>query len=52
MPRTQSPGRQVLARLEGRACAFCSTGELVRSTYKGNDAVVCEDCGTPRVQFW
>ncbi|WP_255192338.1 HVO_A0556 family zinc finger protein [Natronobeatus ordinarius] len=52
MTHVQSSGRQVLSRLEGRACPLCTAGELVQTTYKGNLAVVCDDCGTPRVQFW
>ena len=42
----------VLAALEGRACAFCEEGELLRGSYKGNDAVICDACGTPGAQVW
>ena len=52
MTSAQPSGRQVLRRLAGRECPLCSAGELVESTYKGNRAVVCDDCGTPQVQFW
>lgn len=42
----------MLSALEGRDCAFCADGTLVREAYKGNRAVVCDSCGTPRAQFW
>lgn len=42
----------VLEQLEHHSCEFCSDGSLVRATFKGNDAVVCDCCGTPAVQFW
>ena len=44
--------RLVLERLEGRVCADCGEGELVRGRYRGNLAVVCDHCETPRAQFW
>ena len=33
-------------------CAFCEDGQLVRGTFKGNDAVVCDACGAPGAQFF
>ena len=33
-------------------CSYCGRDSLARESYKGNDAVVCEDCGTPAAQFW
>ena len=43
---------QLLAVLAGRSCPDCADGELERGTYKGKHAVVCGQCGTPRVQVW
>ncbi|WP_186336501.1 HVO_A0556 family zinc finger protein [Natrarchaeobaculum aegyptiacum] len=42
---------RVLERLEGRSCPHCD-GTLERATYKGNRAIVCSGCGTPRAQVW
>ncbi|EFW93245.1 hypothetical protein ZOD2009_05257 [Haladaptatus paucihalophilus DX253] len=42
----------VIGRLEGEECHWCSDGELVRDTYKGNEAVVCDTCETPAAQIW
>lgn len=41
-----------LAQLEQDSCAFCAGGTLVRERYRGNDAVVCDQCGTPAMQLW
>ncbi|WP_191967162.1 MULTISPECIES: HVO_A0556 family zinc finger protein [Haloferax] len=41
----------LLNRLDEDNCSFCD-GDLVVSTYKGNDAVVCDECGTPTIQLW
>ncbi|SEW03641.1 HVO_A0556 family zinc finger protein [Natrinema salifodinae] len=50
---SQSGGhRQLLAILEGRSCPNCPDGELERGTYKDNQAVLCNSCGTPQVQVW
>ncbi|PCR92315.1 HVO_A0556 family zinc finger protein [Natrinema ejinorense] len=50
---SQSGGdRRLLAMLEGRSCHHCSEGELERASYKDNRAVICDSCGTPRVQLW
>ncbi|GGC68120.1 MULTISPECIES: HVO_A0556 family zinc finger protein [Haloferax] len=32
-------------------CTYCD-GDLVAGSYKDNDAIVCDDCGTPAVQLW
>ena len=45
-------GHPVLAALEGNACSFCDTGTLVRDCYKGNAAVICDECQTPGAQVW
>ncbi len=52
MARARSAGRELLVTLEGRDCQFCADGELVRDEYRGNDAVLCETCGTPIAQLW
>ena len=49
---TSSQSQQLLGRLEGRDCPACTDGKLARAEYKGNEAVVCEECGTPRAQVW
>ncbi|WP_254528931.1 HVO_A0556 family zinc finger protein [Natrinema gelatinilyticum] len=49
----QARGRgRLLAILEGRPCPSCAEGTLERGRYKGNLAVVCNTCGTPRAQVW
>ena len=42
----------LLATLVGDDCAWCATGELTRESFKGDDAVVCENCGTPAARVW
>jgi len=42
----------IINRLTGQTCTFCDDGRLDSEKYKGNQAVVCEDCGTPVVQLW
>nr|WP_305880597.1 HVO_A0556 family zinc finger protein [Halovivax cerinus] len=42
----------VLHRLRGDRCPHCEDGTLVLGTYKGNRAVLCDDCETPRAQLW
>lgn len=49
-PSTRSAS--LLEYLEHSNCAFCSDGSLVRTAFKGNDAVVCDCCGTPAAQVW
>lgn len=51
-PAASSGDEQLLAILEGRSCPACSDGELERDRYKGNVAVVCDSCATPRAQVW
>lgn len=43
---------QLFGCLEGRSCPHCADGTLERDTYKGNRAIVCDGCGTPRAQVW
>jgi len=42
----------ILRQLRGTTCPSCEDGTLVLGTYKGNRAVLCEDCETPRAQLW
>lgn len=41
-------------QLAGKECQYDSdcTGVLDRRTYKGDDALVCTECGTPAVRRW
>lgn len=39
-------------KLDTDDCTYCDDGTLVLTTYKDNDAIVCDDCGTPAVQVW
>ena len=42
----------LLKEFEDRDCEFCEDGVFVVGSYKGNDAVICEACGAPILQFW
>jgi hypothetical protein len=41
-----------LAALAGDDCRWCATGTLARESFKGDAAVVCENCGTPAARVW
>ncbi|SEV81640.1 HVO_A0556 family zinc finger protein [Natrinema salifodinae] len=45
-------GHPVLDALDGADCSFCEEGVLVRDSYHGNAAVICDDCHTPGAQVW
>ncbi|WP_338041766.1 HVO_A0556 family zinc finger protein [Natrinema versiforme] len=45
-------GHPLLEALEGNACSYCKGGRLVQDSYKGNEAVICDECGTPGAQVW
>ena len=32
-------------------CQYCD-GDLVRGTFKGDEAILCDDCDTPAVRVW
>jgi hypothetical protein len=49
---SQNTSESVLAALVGDECSWCASGTLARETFKGDDAVVCENCGTPAVRVW
>ncbi|RQG96030.1 HVO_A0556 family zinc finger protein [Natrarchaeobius chitinivorans] len=42
----------VVDALVGGNCSYCEDGTLVRDSYKGNAAAVCDCCETPAVQVW
>lgn len=42
----------LLAPLVGDDCAWCANGTLARESFKGDDAAVCENCGTPAARVW
>ncbi|WP_319633695.1 HVO_A0556 family zinc finger protein [Natronorubrum aibiense] len=43
---------RLFGTLEKRHCEFCDNGTLERDIYKGNNALVCSNCGVPTVQVW
>ncbi|WP_321576063.1 HVO_A0556 family zinc finger protein [Halosolutus gelatinilyticus] len=47
-------GREIgiLDALAGSDCTFCGAGTLDHDVYKGNNAVVCAECGVPGAQVW
>ena len=51
--RDRPTGRDLLARLDGADCPVpdCA-GVLERRAFKGDDAVVCDDCDTPTLRVW
>ena len=51
VPSQNSP-EPLFAALVGDDCRWCATGTLAREAFKGDDAVVCEDCGTPAARVW
>ncbi|WP_169732107.1 HVO_A0556 family zinc finger protein [Halostagnicola larsenii] len=52
MATTQFDGNRLVSLLEGRECPSCADGRLERGRYKGNEAVICDTCETPRAQLW
>jgi len=52
MAKAASDGDAILWRLRGHSCPSCEDGTLVLKPYKGNRAVVCDGCDTPRAQVW
>lgn len=50
---TKRCGRDLLRELATESCTRpqCD-GSLDREQYKGTDAVVCADCGTPTLRLW
>ena len=50
---TLQTGEPLVEQLCDTTCQYdeCA-GTLRRETFKGDKAVVCEDCGTPAVRMW
>ena len=52
MPSLQT-GHLLVERLCGTDCQYGDCGGSLRhETFKGDEAVVCEECGTPAVRLW
>jgi hypothetical protein len=49
---SQDTSDAVLAALVGDDCSWCEAGTLAREEFKGDAAVVCEECGTPGARVW
>lgn len=49
---SQNASKSLLAALAGDDCGWCDAGTLARGEFKGDDAVVCDDCGTPAARVW
>ncbi|UPV75209.1 hypothetical protein M0R89_03850 [Halorussus limi] len=49
---SQDASTPVLAALVGDECSWCAAGTLAREEFKGDAAVVCEECGTPAARVW
>ena len=46
-------GEPIVEQLRGTDCQYDECGgTLRREAFKGDEAVVCEDCGTPAVRLW
>jgi len=50
--RANRTNRTVIAHLEDTPCLDCDYGTLEAAIYKGDVALVCDECGTPRARFW
>ncbi|WP_192498379.1 HVO_A0556 family zinc finger protein [Halorussus halophilus] len=49
-PRTAA--HDPISALVGDDCSWCANGALTRAEFKGDDAAVCDDCGTPAARVW
>lgn len=49
---SQDASEPVLVALVGDECSWCASGTLAREVFKGDEAVVCDDCGTPAARVW
>jgi len=49
---SQDTSESVLAALVGDECSWCEGGVLAHEEFKGDAAVVCEECGTPAARVW
>jgi hypothetical protein len=48
----QDTSNSLLASLVGDECSWCAAGTLAHEEFKGDEAVVCEECGTPGARVW
>lgn len=48
----QVPASPIIEELLGAECVWCELGELALEAYKGDTAVVCDNCGTPAARVW
>lgn len=48
----QNAAEDPVSALVGHECSWCVDGALARTEFKGDDAAVCENCGTPAVRVW
>ena len=48
----QDTSDSLLGSLVGNDCSWCTAGTLARGEFKGDDAVVCDECGTPGARVW
>jgi hypothetical protein len=49
---SQDASKSLLGSLVGDDCDWCGAGTLERGEFKGDEAVVCDDCGTPVARIW
>ncbi|WP_338004619.1 HVO_A0556 family zinc finger protein [Natronoglomus mannanivorans] len=47
----KSGHEQLLRGLSGQSCAYCD-GTLTREQFQSDEAVVCDECGTPAARIW
>jgi len=47
-------GRELIfEQLAGSSCEYPNcTGQLIKGSYKGDHAIVCEECDTPAMRVW
>lgn len=48
----ETAGPSVIDVLRHTECRWCTSGTLDLARFKGNTALVCDECGTPGVQLW
>lgn len=53
VPVEKPTARTALDDHAGDPCGYADcSGQLERTTYKGNDALVCDACETPALRVW
>ncbi|MCU4975375.1 hypothetical protein OB955_21985 [Halobacteria archaeon AArc-m2/3/4] len=43
---------EVLSVLDGDTCSYCENGTLTQQFFQSDEAVVCDECGTPAARLW